>query len=117
MTSSISKLAEEEVWIRRGIKARRTRDEGRVRALDRDARGTRGAACSHGDRAPADRGRDPSGKLVFEAERISKQFGGTPVVRAFSARIMRGDRVGLIGPNGAGKTTLLRLLLGEIGSG
>jgi ATP-binding cassette subfamily F protein uup len=108
------KLAVEEAWVRQGIKARRTRNEGRVRALEamraeraarREQPGTMrlqvGAAAA-------------SGRLVFEARDISKSFGGAPVVRAFSTRIMRGDRVGLIGPNGAGKTTLLRLLLGEL---
>ena len=107
------KLAEEEVWIRRGIKARRTRDEGRVRALiamraERAARrATMGTARLQIEAS------DPSGKLVLEADGISKRFGDTLVVDRFSTRIMRGDRVGLIGPNGAGKTTLLRLLLGE----
>jgi ATP-binding cassette subfamily F protein uup len=108
------KLAAEEVWVRQGIKARRTRNEGRVRALEamraeraarRDQPGTMrlqvGAA-------------DASGRLVFEARDVSKTFGGPPVINQFSTRIMRGDRVGLIGPNGAGKTTLLRLLLGEL---
>ena len=108
------KLAEEEVWIRRGIKARRTRDEGRVRALIamRAERAARRAAM--GTARLQIEASDASGKLVFEAEGISKQYGATPVVRDFSARIMRGDRVGLIGPNGAGKTTLLRMLLGEM---
>ncbi len=107
------KLAEEEVWIRRGIKARRTRDEGRVRALIamRAERAARRAAM--GTARLQIEASDASGKLVFEAEGIGKQFGATPVVRDFSARIMRGDRVGLVGPNGAGKTTLLRMLLGE----
>jgi ABC transport system ATP-binding/permease protein len=108
------KLAEEEAWLRRGIKARRTRDEGRVRALlaMRDARAARrervGTVRLQVERA------DPSGRLVFEAQGITKSFGGEPVISAFSTRIVRGDRVGLIGPNGAGKTTLLRLLLGEM---
>jgi ATP-binding cassette subfamily F protein uup len=107
------KLAEEEVWIRRGIKARRTRDEGRVRALIamRAERAARRAAM--GTARLQIEASDASGKLVFEAEGIRKQFGATLVVRDFSARIMRGDRVGLVGPNGAGKTTLLRMLLGE----
>jgi ABC transport system ATP-binding/permease protein len=108
------RLAEEEVWLRQGIKARRTRNEGRVRALmamreERAARReTMGSARLQIERA----GR--SGQLVFEADRITKSFGGTPVVGEFSARVMRGDRIGLIGPNGAGKTTLLRMLLGEM---
>jgi ABC transport system ATP-binding/permease protein len=133
------KLAEEEVWLRQGIKARRTRNEGRVRALmamraERAARREQlGNVRLQVEQA------DASGKLVFEARHVSKSFGGVPgsvpdtvpntpqwmapgaavsatrpVVNDFSARIMRGDRIGLIGPNGAGKTTLLRLLLGEI---
>jgi ATP-binding cassette subfamily F protein uup len=108
------KLAEEEAWIRQGIKARRTRNEGRVRALmamraERAARRTVAGSV----RLSLDAS-EPSGKLVFEAENISKSYGGQPVVRDFSVRVMRGDRVGLIGPNGAGKTTLLRMLIGEI---
>ena len=108
------KLAEEEAWLRRGVKARRTRDEGRVRALlaMRDERAARrervGTVRLQVERA------DPSGKLVFEAQNVTKSFGGTPVVSGLTTRIVRGDRIGLIGPNGAGKTTLLRLLLGEI---
>jgi ATP-binding cassette subfamily F protein uup len=108
------KLAEEEAWIRKGIKARRTRNEGRVRALMamREQHAARrqqtGAVRLQMDAT------DPSGKLVFEAEGVSKGYGGAPVVENFSDRIMRGDRVGLIGPNGAGKTTLLRLLIGEL---
>ena len=108
------KLAEEEAWLRRGVKARRTRDEGRVRALlaMRDVRAARrerlGTVRLQVERA------DPSGKLVFEADDVSKAYGGRAVVSGLTTRIVRGDRIGLIGPNGAGKTTLLRLLLGEI---
>ena len=108
------KLAAEEAWVREGIKARRTRNEGRVRALEamRKARAARrelpGAVRFQVGAA------EQSGRLVFEAREVGKSFGGVPVVAAFSTRIMRGDRVGLIGPNGAGKTTLLRLLLGEL---
>jgi ATP-binding cassette subfamily F protein uup len=107
-------LAGEEVWLRRGVKARRTRDEGRVRALmamrlERAARRTQpGTARISIELA------DPSGQLVFEARGISKAYGNTTVIRDFSTRVMRGDRIGLIGPNGAGKTTLLRVLLGEV---
>jgi len=107
------RLAEEEAWLRRGVKARRTRDEGRVRALmgmraERAARRAQmGTLRLQMEQA------DPSGKLVFEARRVGKAFGAVRVVREFSTRVMRGDRIGLIGPNGAGKTTLLRLLLGE----
>jgi ATP-binding cassette subfamily F protein uup len=108
------KLADEEAWIRRGIKARRTRNEGRVRALMamREQRAARRAQTGT-VRLQMDAS-DPSGKVVFEAERIGKRYGNLAVVRDFSARVMRGDRIGLIGPNGAGKTTLLRLLIGEL---
>jgi ATP-binding cassette subfamily F protein uup len=108
------KLAEEEVWLRQGIKARRTRNEGRVRALlaMREERAARreqpGAVRMQAERA------DASGKVVFEMEGVDKRYGERVVVRDLSLRVMRGDRVGLIGPNGAGKTTLLRLLLGDL---
>ena len=108
------KLAQEEVWIRRGVKARRTRDEGRVRALMRmrEERAMRrspiGSARITVDVA------ERTGKVVFEADAITKSYAETPVVREFSTRVMRGDRIGLIGPNGAGKTTLLRMLVGEL---
>ena len=109
------KLAGEEVWLRRGVKARRTRDEGRVKALmamraERAERRSRAGSV----RLQIEQS-DPSGKMVFEAEDVSFGFSKTSlVVRDFSVRVMRGDRIGLIGPNGAGKTTLLRLLLGEL---
>jgi ATP-binding cassette subfamily F protein uup len=107
------RLAEEEAWLRKGVKARRTRNEGRVRALmamreERSARRTQmGTVRLQLESA------DPSGRIVFEADHLTKGFDGKPVIENFSARIMRGDRIGLIGPNGIGKTTLLRLLLGE----
>jgi ABC transport system ATP-binding/permease protein len=108
------RLAEEEAWLRQGVKARRTRNEGRVRALMamREARAARRAVTGT-VRLDPERA-DPSGRLVFDVERVTKSYGGRPIVGEFSARVLRGDRVGLIGPNGAGKTTLLRLLLGEI---
>ena len=108
------RLAEEEAWLRQGVKARRTRNEGRVSALmamrqERAARRDQMSAVRlQIERAPS------SGQMVFEADAISKSFGPKPVVRQFTTRIMRGDRIGLIGPNGSGKTTLLRLLLGEL---
>jgi ATP-binding cassette subfamily F protein uup len=108
------KLAEEEAWLRQGIKARRTRNEGRVKALEamRVERAARreqmGTVRLQVEQA------EQSGKLVFEAKGISKGFGGAPIVRDFSTRVIRGDRIGLIGSNGAGKTTLLRMLLGEL---
>ncbi|OFW02099.1 MAG: ABC transporter ATP-binding protein, partial [Acidobacteria bacterium RIFCSPLOWO2_02_FULL_68_18] len=112
------KLAEEEAWIRQGIKARRTRNEGRVRALEamRAERLARREEIGQVrlDSAIAGARAQQSGKMVFELDQVSKAYDGTPVIREFSARIIRGDRIGLLGPNGAGKTTLLKLLLGEL---
>ena len=110
------KLAEEEAWLRQGIKARRTRNEGRVRALlamreERAARRTQIGSV----RLQTEMG-DRSGQVVFEAEGISKAFDGRLVVRDFTTRVMRGDRIGLIGANGSGKTTLLKMMLGELRS-
>ena len=107
-------LAGEEAWLRQGVKARRTRNEGRVRALEamRAERAARRATA--GTVRLQVEAADPSGRVVFEAEDVSKSFGDTPVVRDFTLRVLRGDKVGLLGPNGAGKTTLLRLLLGEL---
>jgi ATP-binding cassette subfamily F protein uup len=107
------KLAEEEAWLRRGIKARRTRNEGRVRAL-MALRAERAAyrAQSGNVRMAIDQG-ETSGRVVFEVDGIGKSYADQIVIREFSARIVRGDRVGLVGPNGSGKTTLLRLLVGE----
>ena len=107
-------LAQEEVWIRQGIQARRTRNEGRVRRLEalrleRAARRNRvgkvALAVEEGER---------SGKLVVELRKAGKHYGTKQVVQDFSCRILRGDKVGLIGPNGSGKTTLLKLILGEL---
>jgi len=106
-------LAQEEVWIRKGVQARRTRDEGRVRRLEqlrlqrsarREQQGQVKLDVATGDR---------SGKIVAELVDVSKAFGDKVIVNNFSATILRGDKVGLIGPNGAGKTTLLKLILGE----
>ncbi len=106
-------LAQEEVWIRQGIKARRTRNEGRVRQLEklrleraarRERQGNVKLSLDSGER---------SGKLVAELDNVKKGYGGRVLINGFSTRIMRGDRIGLLGPNGIGKTTLLKLILGE----
>jgi len=106
-------LAQEEVWIRKGVEARRTRNEGRVRRLEalreqravrREQQGQVRLDLSAGER---------SGKIVAELENVSKRYGEKVIVKQFSDIILRGDKVGLIGPNGAGKTTLLKLILGE----
>jgi len=107
-------LAQEEVWIRQGIKARRTRDEGRVRRLKamRVERAERRAQAGNVKMATAQAGE--SGKKVIEAKAVAFAHGDNRLVRDFSTTILRGDRIGLIGPNGSGKTTLLKLLLGEL---
>ena len=107
-------LAQEEVWIRQGIKARRTRDEGRVRRLKamRVERAERRAQAGNVKMATAQAGE--SGKKVIEARAVGFAHGENQLVRDFSTTILRGDRIGLIGPNGSGKTTLLKLLLGEL---
>jgi ATP-binding cassette subfamily F protein uup len=108
------RLAEEEAWLRQGIKARRTRNEGRVRALlaMREVRAARrtqvGSVRLQTEIA------ERSGQMVFEAEAVTKTFDGRPILSDFAVRVMRGDRVGLIGPNGSGKTTLLKVLLGDL---
>lgn len=107
-------LAQEEVWIRKGIEARRTRNEGRVRRLEqlrldraarRDRQGQVQLQLDAGER---------SGKLIAELENVHMAFGDKVLIQRFSTRIMRGDRIGLLGPNGAGKSTLLKLILGEL---
>lgn len=108
------KLAQEEVWIRQGIKARRTRNEGRVRALKalreerRNRREVQGTAKIQIDNTAR------SGKIVFEVENASHEIGGRTLLKNFSTTILRGDKIALIGANGIGKTTLIKLLLGEI---
>ncbi|OLQ88420.1 ABC transporter ATP-binding protein [Vibrio panuliri] len=108
------KLAQEEVWIRQGIKARRTRNEGRVRALKKlreersDRREVQGKANIQIDDA------NRSGKIIFEATNLSFDIDGQQIVSDFTFNVMRGDRIALIGPNGCGKSTLLKLLLGDI---
>ncbi len=106
--------AQEEVWIRKGIEARRTRNEGRVRRLEairreRSARRERVGQVNF----QLDAG-ERSGKLVAELEHVSKGFEGRTLIKDFTTRILRGDKIGLIGPNGAGKTTLLKLILGQL---
>ncbi len=96
------------------MKARRTRNEGRVRAL-LALRAERAAErASSGNVRLAVDATNASGRLVFAAEHVSKSFGPIPVVRDYTQRILRGDRIGLVGPNGSGKTTLLKLLVGEL---
>ena len=108
------KLAEEEAWLRQGIKARRTRNEGRVRALlaMREERAARRSPVGS-VRLQTEVGAR-SGQMVFEAERVTKSFDARPLVLDFTVRVMRGDRIGLIGSNGSGKTTLLKLILGDL---
>ncbi len=107
-------LAQEEVWIRQGIKARRTRNEGRVRALKvlRDKRRQRREQLGSARLQWNDAGL--SGQLVVEAEKLQYSWQETRLIKNFSVRILRGDRIGFIGPNGSGKTTLLNLLLGRL---
>lgn len=108
------KLAQEEVWIRQGIKARRTRNEGRVRALKklreerRNRREVQGKAKIQLDTTAR------SGKIVFEIENASYEIEGKTLLKDFSATIQRGDKIALVGPNGCGKTTFIKLLLGEL---
>jgi ATP-binding cassette subfamily F protein uup len=108
------KLAEEETWIRTGIKARRTRNEGRVRALEKMRRDRADRRGSGGTVRLAIQEAERSGRLVAELEDVLFSYGDRPIVRGFSTLILRGDKVGVFGPNGAGKTTLLRLLLGKL---
>ncbi len=108
------KLAQEEVWIRQGIKARRTRNEGRVRALkamreERSQRRERAGQVKMGIQ-----GGERSGKLVVEVENVDYAWDGDPIIKGLSTTIMRGDKIGIIGPNGSGKSTLLGLLLGKL---
>ena len=108
------RLAEEERWIRQGIKARRTRNEGRVRAL-KDLRVERSQRREKQGKAKFQMDKvDRSGKLVIELENVSQAYNGVPVISDLTLSVQRGDRIGLIGPNGIGKSTLLRILLGQL---
>jgi ATP-binding cassette subfamily F protein uup len=110
------KLAQEEVWVRQGIKARRTRNEGRVRALKKLREEYRQRRTRQGTAKIQLQEADRSGALVVQAENVSFSYDSKPIINGLSTTIMRGDRIGIIGPNGSGKTTLLRLLLGELQS-
>ena len=108
------KLAQEESWIRQGIKARRTRNEGRVRALEkmrreRAMRRERSAGATLSTQAA-----EASGKIVIEAENLGFSWGDKPIVSDFSCKILRGEKIGILGPNGCGKSTLIQLLLGQL---
>lgn len=108
------KLAKEEVWLRQGIKARRTRNEGRVRDLEKMRTSRRERRVLTGTVRMQTQEAGRSGMKVIKVENLSYGYDSTPVIKGFSTTIMKGDKVGIIGPNGAGKSTLLRLLLGEL---
>ena len=108
------KLAEEEVWIRQGIKARRTRNEGRVRDLKALREESKARRSQQGKVNMATQDANRSGKVVFEINNLSVTFGdNAPIIKDFSALVLRGDRIGLVGDNGVGKTTLIKAILGE----
>ncbi|KQQ70258.1 ATP-binding cassette domain-containing protein [Acinetobacter sp. KB005] len=111
------KLAEEEAWIRQGIKARRTRNEGRVRALKALREESKARRSQQGKVSMATQDANRSGKLVFDIEHLSVSYGDNLLIKDFSALVMRGDRIGLVGDNGVGKTTLIKAILGTIEHG
>ena len=112
------KLAEEEAWIRQGIKARRTRNEGRVRALKALREESKARRFQQGKASMSTQEAQRSGKVVFEIEHLSVKFGdNAPIINDFSALVMRGDRIGLVGDNGVGKTTLIKAILGQLEHG
>jgi len=108
------KLAREETWVRQGIRARRTRNEGRVRSLEKMREDRRLRRDQQGTVRMNIHDAGLSGKVVCEVEKAAFGYSDQAIIKDFSARIMRGDRIGILGPNGAGKTTLMRLLLGEL---
>ncbi|MFW1949161.1 ATP-binding cassette domain-containing protein [Acinetobacter bereziniae] len=108
------KLAEEEAWIRQGIKARRTRNEGRVRALKDLREQSKARRSQQGKVSMATQEANRSGKLVFDIEHLRVEYDGYPIIKDFSALVLRGDRIGLVGDNGVGKTTLVKAILGEL---
>ena len=108
------KLAQEEVWIRQAIKARRTRNEGRVRALKKLRETRRARRETQGNAVVAQHAAARSGKMVFEVQDASYAYGDKKIVSHLSLNVMRGDKLALIGPNGSGKSTLIKLLLGEL---
>jgi ABC transport system ATP-binding/permease protein len=108
------KLAQEEVWIRKGVEARRTRNEGRVRALKQLRQTRRDRRERPGQAQLAVQEAGESSQLVFESENAELAFGDRKIIRGFTTRILRGERIGIVGPNGAGKSTLIKLLLGEL---
>ena len=109
------RLAEEEVWIRQGIKARRTRNEGRVRALKALREESKARRSQQGKVTMATQDAQRSGKVVFEIDNLSVTFGdNAPIIKDFSALVLRGDRIGLVGDNGVGKTTLIKAILGQL---
>ena len=108
------KLAQEEIWVRQGIKARRTRNEGRVRALEDMRKARREQRQVMGTVRMQTQEAERSGALVIKVEDVTYGYDTKPIISSFSAAIMRGDKIGIVGPNGSGKTTLLRLLLGEL---
>ncbi|EHU1558223.1 ATP-binding cassette domain-containing protein [Acinetobacter baumannii] len=108
------KLAEEEAWIRQGIKARRTRNEGRVRALKALREESKARRFQQGKVNMGVQEAQRSGKLVFDIEHLSVSYDGQTLIRDFSAIVMRGDRIGLVGDNGVGKTTLIKAILSEV---